>query len=47
VDNYETYLTTPAGESYLTIKKNGVVVNVSNTEAFNLVEFETSWQSAS
>ncbi len=50
--NYSTYLmqTTSQGENptnYLTVKKNGVVVNLFNTEAFNIVEFETTWQAAS
>lgn len=50
VDNYSTYLETGTGESsisYYTIKKNGVVVELSNAEAFNFVEFETLWQAAS
>ncbi len=42
--NYSTYLKAKADDnSVLTIKQNGVVVNLSNIEAFNIVEFETVW----
>ena len=49
LSNYSTYLTdvTDNGVSYLKIKKNGVVVNLFNDEAYSLVEFETTWQTAS
>ena len=48
--NYSTYLEAKTDENsndFLTIKLNGVVVNLSNTEAFNIVEFETAYQTAS
>ena len=46
--NYSTYLETKTetGVEYLTIKQNGLVVSLSNKEAFNFVEFETMWQAA-
>lgn len=40
VNNYSTYLETNENSIY-TIKKNGVVVNISNKEAFDFAEFET------
>ena len=46
VNNYSVYLNTATDENsveYLTVKKNGVVVNLFNTEAFNFVEFESNW----
>ena len=50
--NASTYLTeiSSGGETsvnFLTIKKNGVVVNLFNTEAYNFVEYETTWQATS
>ncbi len=50
VDNHSIYLQSAVDAnsvSYLTIKKNGVVVNLSNSEAFNFVEWETVWKTAS
>ena len=47
VENYSTYLESVTSENsvqYLTIRKNGVVANLSNKEAFNFVEFETIWE---
>ncbi len=47
VDDYSIYLTgaTDVNENeYLTVKKNGAVVNLYNTEAFNFVEWETTWR---
>lgn len=46
--NSSIYLTqaTSEGENpttYFTIKKEGLVVNLKNDEAFNIVEFETIW----
>ena len=41
--NYSTYLEAKADTDILTIKQNGVVVNLNNTEAFNIVEFETAY----
>ena len=35
------------GTTYYTYKQGGVVVEMSNTGAFNFVEFETKWQAAS
>lgn len=32
--------------NFLTIKKNGVVVDLFNPEAYTIVEFETTWQAA-
>lgn len=49
VDNYSTYLETKTDANsvqYLTIKQNGVVVSLSNTEAFSFVEFETKWNAS-
>ena len=50
VDNYSIYLNNATDENsteYLTVKKNGVVVEMKNDEAFNFVEYETAWESAS
>jgi len=47
IDNYTLYLDQTTGENsiqYLTFKKNGVVVSLSNKEAFNFVESETIWK---
>ena len=45
--DYTFYLETDEESSNLTLKRNGVVVNVSNDQPFNFVEFETNWQAAS
>ncbi len=44
--DYSFYLesVTVDDDSYLALKRNGVVVNVSNDTPFNLVEYETSWR---
>ncbi len=42
-NSLDYYLTSVEGEDYLTIRKNGVVVEMSNTEKFTVVEFETLW----
>ena len=52
VDNYSTYLQqiTTEGENpitYFTLWQDGVVVRTENSEAFTLIEYETSWQTAS
>lgn len=50
VEDYSIYLETASGEDgkqYYTIKTNGVVVEMSNKEAFSFVEFETVWKAAS
>ena len=47
LNHYSTYLEITTNENslqYWTIKKNGVVASLSNTEAFNFVEFETKWE---
>lgn len=44
--DYTIYLkseTNENGVQYLTIKKNGVVVELENSEKFNFSEFETEW----
>lgn len=46
VDNYSLYLQENENSVY-TVKKNGVVAELNNKEAFNFVEFETTWQAAS
>lgn len=49
VDDYSIYLETKTNETsgeYLTIKKNGVVLELNNKEEFSFSEFETTWQSA-
>ena len=43
--NNDYYLTDSNG--VLNLKRNGVVVELQNDEAFNFVEFETGWQTAS
>jgi len=45
-DDYSPYLETKTDENsidFLTIKQNGVVVNLGNSETFNIVEWETLW----
>ena len=47
LNNALTYLgetTDENSNTYLTVKKNGVVVNLFNTEPYSFVEFESSWQ---
>ena len=48
LNNALTYLNevNDGTNNYLTIKKNGVVVNLFNTEAYSFVEFESAWQAA-
>lgn len=44
--NYSIYLETKTSDTdvqYLTIKQNGIVVELSNSEKFNFAEFETKW----
>ena len=49
VEDHSVYLQTETieDESILTFKKNGAVVEMSNTMEFNLVEYETACQAAS
>jgi hypothetical protein len=43
LDNALTYLKLHTG-GYLTIKTNGIVVNLFNTEKYCFVEYETIWR---
>ncbi len=47
VSNYSLYLESVTSENsvnYFTIKKNGMVANLSHSEPFYFVEFETTWK---
>jgi hypothetical protein len=49
IENYETYLelsTEAEKQECWTIKLNGIVAKMTNSEAFSFVEFETKWKVA-